>query len=113
MCFIIIAFLAFQEKDISTRRIGRDPEYAEATNPMGHITEPSLVILAVTGDGVRSRFKGEVRDEAHAETLCKIFESMEKRGQLDLEKEWDHIGYVYGSAAYVENYYEAEGMLDA
>jgi hypothetical protein len=95
-------------------RIGTDPEYADALNPLGHIYADVPVVIAQTSYGLRYSYQGEIVDAAHAERLAAIFTFQAAAGRLDLDTdEWYQFEYVYGSQAFHDEYTSAEASLDA
>ena len=87
-------------------RIGRDPEYADMDNPQGYIFGEVWSVAARSPQGEVYYYNGEVRDEAHAHLLAKIFSAQQNRGVVIDMSKWVFHRYAYGSQAYIEN--EAE-----
>ena len=85
-------------------RIGRDPEYADMDNPPGYIFGEVWSVSARSDYGEVYYYRGQVRDEAHAHLLAKIFSARQNRGvPCCYGSDWVFNRYSYGSQAYIDN----------
>ena len=93
------------------RVIGRNPEYADMSNPQGFIFGLGFRIFGSDNYGNRYIYLGDITDEDHADRLVEGF----TKCPVDHEDDpnWRWYGYVYGSEAFIDNQpYSEMALMD-